>query len=35
VLTKAGAYGAAAVRALWDAGDPAAAARRLVRELNR
>jgi len=34
-LTRAGAYGAAAIRALWDAGDPAAAARRLVRELNR
>ena len=34
-LRKAGAYGAAAVRALWDAGDPAAAARRLVQELNR
>ncbi len=32
-LRAAGAYGVAAIRALWDAGDPGAAARRMVGEL--
>ncbi len=32
-LAAAGAYGVAAIRALWDAGDPAAAARQLAQEL--
>ena len=32
-VKAAGAYGAAAIRALWDAVDPAAAARRMAEEL--
>ncbi len=32
-VRAAGAYGAAAIRALWDAGDPPAAVRRMVKEL--
>lgn len=32
-LAAAGAYGVAAIRALWDAGDPAAAARQLAQGL--
>jgi len=32
-LRAAGAYGAAAIRALWDATDPAGAARRMLQEL--
>jgi thiamine-phosphate diphosphorylase len=32
-VKAAGAYGAAAIRALWDALDPAAAARRMLEEL--
>lgn len=34
-LRAAGAYGVAAIRALWDAADPAEAARRMVEELER
>jgi thiamine-phosphate diphosphorylase len=34
-LGAAGAYGAAAIRALWDAADPAATVRGMVRELER
>ncbi|HET7296257.1 MAG TPA: thiamine phosphate synthase [Gemmatimonadales bacterium] len=34
-LRQAGVHGAAAIRALWDAGDPADAARRMVEELAR
>jgi len=34
-LRAAGAYGVAAIRALWDAPDPEAAARSMVRELTR
>jgi thiamine-phosphate diphosphorylase len=34
-LGAAGAYGAAAIRALWDAADPAATARGMVQELER
>ena len=33
-LKAAGVYGAAAIRALWDAADPAGVARRMLRELN-
>jgi thiamine-phosphate diphosphorylase len=32
-VKAAGAYGAAAIRALWDAAEPGAAARRMVKEL--
>ena len=32
-LKAAGVHGVAAIRALWDADDPAAAARRLLQEL--
>jgi thiamine-phosphate diphosphorylase len=34
-LRQAGVYGAAAIRALWDAADPAGNARRMVEELTR
>jgi thiamine-phosphate diphosphorylase len=34
-LRQAGVYGAAAIRALWDAADPAGIARRMVEELTR
>jgi thiamine-phosphate diphosphorylase len=34
-VRRAGAHGAAAIRALWDADDPADAARRMVEELTR
>ncbi len=34
-LRAAGAYGVAAIRALWDAADPEAAARSMVQELRR
>lgn len=33
-LVAAGVYGVAAIRALWDAADPAVAARRMVQELD-
>src|SRR5205823_5731877 len=33
-LRAAGVYGVAAIRALWDAADPRATARRMVQELN-
>ena len=33
-LQRAGVYGVAAIRALWDAADPAAAARRMTQELD-
>jgi thiamine-phosphate pyrophosphorylase len=33
-LKDAGAYGVAAIRALWDAADPAGAVRRMLQELN-
>jgi len=32
-VREAGAYGAAAIRALWDAGEPAAAARQMLEAL--
>ena len=34
-LRRAGVHGVAAIRALWDAGDPADAARRMLEELTR